>query len=147
MMCESDIRVRYADTDQMGVVYYSKYLEYFEVGRTELMRELGIPYRALESEGIYLPVVECSCCYRRSARYDDLLSIRTVAGDVGRASVRMEYEIYRKEDSTLIASGFTRHAVVDSSGKPVSVPERVRERLTQNADSSGRKKEVLDAKG
>ncbi len=146
MMRECDIRVKYADTDQMGVVYYSKYLEYFEVGRTELMRAMGIPYRTLESEGVYLPVVECSCSYRRSARYDDLLSVRTVATNVGRASVRMEYEIYRKEDSTLIASGFTRHAVVDSKGRPVSMPEAVRQKLAQSAGRSGEKKEVLDAK-
>lgn len=129
MKNRTDIRVRYADTDQMGVVYYSKYLEYFEVGRTELLREMGIPYRELESGEVYLPVIECSCRYRQPARYDEVLTIVTVAKQVGGASVRMEYEIYRKEDSALIASGFTRHASVDCAGKPVSMPERFKERL------------------
>ncbi|MFQ5905824.1 MAG: acyl-CoA thioesterase [bacterium] len=127
MRSETEIRVKYADTDQMGVVYYSKYLEYFEVGRTELLRELGVPYRHLESAGIHLPVVECACRYRRPARYDDVLTIVTSATDIGRASIRMEYEIYRKGDSSLIASGFTRHASVDSNGKPVLMPDAIRE--------------------
>jgi acyl-CoA thioester hydrolase len=117
----------------MGVVYYSKYLEYFEVGRTELLREMGIPYCELEAEGIYLPVVECSCSYRRPAHYDDLLTVVTAAGQVGKVSVRMEYQIHRREDSTLIASGFTRHATVDVRGKPVSMPERVRTRLVRES--------------
>jgi acyl-CoA thioester hydrolase len=133
MKNETDIRVKYADTDQMGVVYYSRYLEYFEVGRTELMRDMGIPYSELEAEKIYLPVVECSCNYRRPAHYDDVLTVVTVTGEVGRASVRMEYEIHRKEDSTLIACGFTRHATVNSRGKPVCMPERIRARLVECA--------------
>lgn len=131
MKGETEIRARYADTDQMGVVYYSKYLEYFEVGRTELLRGLGLPYTELESDGIHLPVVECTCCYKRPARYDDVLTIVTTIGDVGRASVRMNYEIYRKGDSKLLASGFTRHASVNSNGKPVSMPEAMRAKLKQ----------------
>ena len=131
MTNKTDIRVKYADTDQMGVVYYSKYLEYFEVGRTELMRDMGIPYRELEQDEVYLPVVECSCNYRRSAHYDDVLTVVTVIGEVGRASVRMEYEIHRKEDSTLIARGFTRHAIVNATGRPVCMPDRMRERLVE----------------
>lgn len=131
MKGKTEIRARYADTDKMGVVYYSKYLEYFEVGRTELLRGLGLPYTELESDGIHLPVIECTCSYKRPARYDDVLSVITTIGDVGRASVRMDYEIYRKEDSTLLASGFTRHASVNSSGRPVSMPEAVRAKLRQ----------------
>jgi len=131
MTNETDIRVKYADTDQMGVVYYAKYLEYFEVGRTELMRKMGLAYSRLEAEGIYLPVVECSCSYRKPARYDDLLTVVTVAREVRSASVRMEYEIHRKEDSILIARGFTRHATVDPRGKPVCMPEKMRDRLME----------------
>jgi acyl-CoA thioester hydrolase len=120
----------------MGVVYYSKYFEYFEVGRTELLRDMGIPYGQLEAEGIYLPVVECSCNYRRPAHYDDLLTIVTTAELVGRVSVKMEYQIHRREDSTFIASGFTRHATVDVKGKPVPVPERVRRKLAEGSPPS-----------
>jgi len=139
MKNETEIRVKYADTDQMGVVYYSKYLEYFEVGRTELLRELGIPYSVLEVDGIYLPVVECTCRYKRPARYDDVLKVVTSVRDLGRASMCMEYEIYRKEDSSLIASGFTRHASVDSSGKPVSMPDAVRERVEGKRQETSRR--------
>jgi acyl-CoA thioester hydrolase len=131
MTSRTDIRVRYADTDQMGVVYYSKYLEYFEVGRTELFREIALPYSMLEKEGVFFPVVECECAYKRPARYDDVLTIVSSVNEVGRASWRVDYEIYRKEDSALIASGFTRHASVNSNGKPISLPEKLKDRLKE----------------
>jgi acyl-CoA thioester hydrolase len=116
------LRVRYADTDQMGTAYYGTYLRWFEVGRTEMLRSLGMSYREVEEAGIQLPVVEARCSYARPARYDDLLAIETTLARLGRASVRFEYCVRREPDGELLAQGMTEHCFLGPAGKPVRPP-------------------------
>ena len=125
----SVVRVRYAETDKMGVVYYAHYFVWFEIGRTEWLRETGWTYRSMEEEGLGLPVIEAHCEYRNSARYDDDLEIRTRARLVSAVRIGFDYEIVRRTDSQLIASGYTVHVTLDRSGRPVRLPSRVRELL------------------
>jgi acyl-CoA thioester hydrolase len=122
-------RVTYAETDKMGFVYYGNYLTYFEIGRTELIRSLGRPYRELEDEGYYLPVIEASCKYLKAARYDDLLTIRTAVSECKGVRLGFKYEILR--DNEKLAQGITLHAFVDRQGKPVRPPAWLRELLEE----------------
>jgi len=127
-------RVRYPETDRMGVAHHSHFLVWFELGRTELMRATGCSYRDLEDqEGIFFPVVEAQARYRSPARYDDVLDISTRMVLASGARVRFEYTIRRAGDGAAIATGFTEHASVGRSGKPVRLPASVRERLSGGA--------------
>lgn len=119
--------MRYAETDQMGVVYYANYFVWFEVGRTDLLRHEGWSYREMEADGFSLPVVEAHCDYRQSARYDDDIEIRTMGELVSPVRVRFDYELVRPADDTVLAGGHTVHAVLDHSGKPRRLPERLRD--------------------
>ena len=122
------VRVRYAETDRMGVVYYANYFVWFEVGRTEWLRETGWSYREMEREGVSLPVIEAHCDYRRAARYDEDIEIRTRATVLTPVRLRFDYELWRSgEDHTPAAVGHTVHAAVDNSGRPCRLPSRVRE--------------------
>lgn len=123
----TSVRVRYAETDKMGVVYYANYLVWFEVARADLLRSLGWTYREMEQAGVSLPVIEAHCEYHRAARYDDELEIKAEGRLL--SSVRMEfvYQVRRCEDDTLAASGRTVHAAVNSSGRPCRLPERIRQ--------------------
>jgi len=123
----SMLRVRYAETDKMGVVYYANYFVWFEVGRADLLRSLGWTYREMELAGVSLPVIEAHCEYHRPARYDDELEVRT-EGRM-RSPVRMEfnYDVVRRDDRSLAASGRTVHAALDPGGRPRRLPERIRE--------------------
>jgi acyl-CoA thioester hydrolase len=123
------VRVRYAETDRMGVVYYANYLVWFEVGRTEWLRETGWTYREIETEGIALPVIEAHCEYRHPARYDDDIEIRTRAALVSPIRIRFEYELVR-HDHCMVACGYTVHAALDATGRPCRLPTRVTEMLT-----------------
>ena len=123
------VRVRYAETDRMGVVYYANYLVWFEVGRTEWLRETGWTYREMERDGISLPVIEAHCDYRQPARYDDEIEIATRGTVVTPVRIRFDYEVARAADGTIAAVGHTMHAAVDTSGKPCRLPPRVREML------------------
>ncbi len=125
------LRVRYADTDQMGVAYHGNYLRWFEVGRAELLRSLGMSYREVEEAGIRLPVVEACCRYRKPARYDDLLAIETTVARLERASVRFEYRVVRALDAELLASGTTEHCFVDAAGRPTRPPATVIDLLSR----------------
>ncbi len=125
----SVVRVRYAETDKMGVVYYAHYLVWFEIGRTEWLRDTGWTYRAMEDEGLGLPVIEVRCEYKAGARYDDDLEIQTTARLVSAVRLAFDYEIVRRADRQLIATGYTVHATVDRSGRPVRLPARVKELL------------------
>ena len=125
----SRVRVRYAETDRMGVVYYANYLVWFEVGRTEWLRESGWTYRAMEQEGVSLPVIEAHCEYRRAARYDDELEIRTIGELMTPVRVRFDYEIWRGAEEGPIAGGYTVHAAMDSAGRPCRLPAAVRSLL------------------
>lgn len=124
-MIESKVRIRvsYADTDQMGIVYYARYFEYFERGRTELLRELGLPYRELESRGIGLPVVEAYCEYKRVSKYDAIIVVKTFIKEPPSARIRMDYELFDESEQTLLAKGYTVHPFVDPHGKPVKPPD------------------------
>ena len=119
-----EIRIPYADTDQMGMVYYANYLVYFERGRTEWLRERGLAYRSLEAKGFYLPVIECSCKYHSSARYDDIICVQTSLAEAGFASVKFEYKIVCGE--RLIATGASKHPLVNRDLKPVRMPDELK---------------------
>jgi acyl-CoA thioester hydrolase len=123
------IRVRYAETDKMGVVYYANYFVWFEVGRTEWLRDTGLTYRDMERDGISLPVIEAHCEYRRAARYDDDLEILTRAALMTPVRIRFDYEVWRPGEDAPAALGHTVHATLDDSGRPCRVPPRVRELL------------------
>jgi acyl-CoA thioester hydrolase len=121
------VRVRYAETDCMGVVYYANYFVWFEIGRTDWLRETGHSYRAMEDQGVQLPVIEAHCEYRRAAKYDDELEIRTRAALLTRVRIRFDYEIVRG-DETLV-TGYTIHAALDPRGRPCRLPDGVRDLL------------------
>jgi len=109
------VRVPYADVDQMGVVYYANYFVYFEMARSELLREAGLPYPELESRGVLLPVVEAHCMYRRSAKYDDLIQVRSRCSVVRRTRLHIDYEIWR--DGERLVDGYTEHVCMSRDGK------------------------------
>lgn len=123
----STVRVRYAETDKMGVVYYANYFVWFEVARTDLLRSLGWSYRDMEQAGVALPVIEAECRYHRGARYDDELDVRAEGRLL--SAVRMEfiYEVVRRGDAVPAASGRTVHAAIGSDGRPCRLPERIRQ--------------------
>jgi acyl-CoA thioester hydrolase len=121
------LRVRYAETDKMGVVYYANYLVWFEVARTDWLRATGWTYRAMETEGVGLPVIEAHCDYKVSARYDDELRIDAVARLVSPVRLAFDYVVTRPADEAIIATGYTVHASVDRTGRPVRLPARVKE--------------------
>jgi acyl-CoA thioester hydrolase len=122
----SRVRVRYAETDQMGVVYYANYLVWFEIGRTDLLRQNGWSYREMEVDGYSLPVIDAQCAYKASAKYDDEIEVRTSGGMVSPVRVKFSYEVVRAADRTVLATGSTVHATLDREGKPCRLPERVR---------------------
>lgn len=124
---ETLARVRYKETDQMGMVYYGNYFTFFEVGRVEYMRERGIAYKEMEREDdSYIVVTEARCRYLRPARYDDLLRIRTRVSESRRRSVRFDYEILRHDSGELLATGETVHVICNGEGRPKSLPEKYR---------------------
>jgi acyl-CoA thioester hydrolase len=122
----SRVRVRYAETDQMGIVYYANYLVWFEVGRTDWLREMGWSYRDMEADGISLPVIEARCSYHESARYDEELEVRTTSTLESPIRIQFLYEVVRATDGAKLASGMTMHAALDRSGRPRRLPDRVR---------------------
>ena len=123
----SIVRVRYAETDKMGVVYYANYFVWFEVGRTDLLRSLGWSYREMETAGVSLPVIEAHCEYHRPARYDDELEIRAEGRMLSQVRMEFRYEVRRIADGVVAASGRTVHAALDTSGRPCRLPARIRE--------------------
>ncbi len=124
-------RVRYPETDRMGVAHHTHFLVWFEMGRTELMRELGCPYGEVEDhEGILFPVAEAGARYLAPARYDERLEITTRLVEARGARVRFEYEIARVANGERIASGFTVHASVGRDGRPRRLPDGIRAHLT-----------------
>ena len=127
-----DYRVPYADTDQMGVVYYGNYLTIFERARNELMRECGYTYRECEAEGWMLPVIHAEVDYRSPARYDDLLEVTAYVRLVKGVRIEIACEVRRKGEEALLASGFTRHCFVSTKTfRPVPPPERLLSALGQ----------------
>jgi acyl-CoA thioester hydrolase len=123
----SRLRVRYAETDKMGVVYYANYLVWFEVGRTDLLRSLGWTYREMESSGVSLPVIQAHCDYQRPARYDDEIEVRTAGEMLSGARMKFRYTVVAASDGTVNAEGYTEHAAVDPAGRPCRLPDRIRD--------------------
>lgn len=123
----STLRVRYAETDKMGVVYYANYLIWFEVARADLLRSLGWSYREMESNGLSLPVIEAHCEYHRPARYDDEIEVRTEGRMMSPVRMEFQYQVVTRKDGVLAASGKTVHASLDASGRPCRLPARIRE--------------------
>ncbi len=113
----------------MGVVYYANYFVWFEVARTDLLRQSGSTYREMEAAGFSLPVIEASCDYRQPSRYDDELEVRATGRAVSPVRVRFDYEVIRPVDATLIAVGYTVHASLDRTGRPCRLPARVQDAL------------------
>lgn len=121
---EIEFRVRYQETDAMGVVHHANYLTYFEMGRTELLRAAGGDYRQMEEQGLFLVVARLSCSFRRPARYDDLLRLKTTTTRVTAAKIEHQYELYRGEE--LLVGANTVLACVDRNGNVQRVPEWMR---------------------
>lgn len=128
----SRIRVRYPEVDRMGFVHHARYFEWLEIGRTDLIRATGASYRELEeSEGVLFPVVEAHLNYRRSARYDDEVDVKTALVECGRSRLRFEYHLERVEGRISLADGFTVHACIDRRGQLTRIPSRFRDSLAR----------------
>ncbi len=116
---ENKVRVIYGDTDAMGIVYHTNYIKWFEAGRTEFLRQLGYPYATLEKEGLWLPVAQVVCNYKRPAQYDDVLVIRSRVKELKAATVVMAYEIYRESTGECCVTGETKHGITTPDLKPL----------------------------
>jgi acyl-CoA thioester hydrolase len=129
LACVSRLRVRYAETDQMGVAWHGNYFAWFEVGRTDLLRAHGMSYSELEEQDLYLPVIEARAAYGRPARYDDAIEVHTRVASHSGARVAFEYQVRLDVDQAPLATGFTAHAAVDGRGKPRRLPPELRRLL------------------
>ena len=125
---DTSVRVRYAETDQMGVVYHSNFLIWFEVGRVELMRALGFDYKQMEiQDDTFIVVADAHCRYHHPARYDELLVIRTRILEAKNRTLKFGYEVFRQSDNTLLASGDTHHVACNRAGRTKHFPEKYKE--------------------
>jgi acyl-CoA thioester hydrolase len=128
---DTTLRVRYAETDQMGVVYHSNYLIWFEVGRVETMRALGFDYKTMETDDdCHIVVAEAHCRYEKPARYDQVMRVRTRIAEWRNRIVKFSYEIFLDEDSSLLATGYTTHVICGRNGRPKSLPQKYRDVLS-----------------
>jgi acyl-CoA thioester hydrolase len=125
-------RVTYGQTDAMGVVYYANYLHWFELGRTEMIRHLGVAYKEMEEQDVYLPVAEVFCKYHRPAKYDDLLVIETRIDFLKRVSMQFSYRVLREEDGSELVTGTTLHGFTDRQGKIVKAPQFLADKLRRS---------------
>jgi len=123
---KTEHRIRYADTDHFGVVYYARYLNWFEAGRTEILRKNGITYADLEKEDYFAPVVEVKVNYKAPARYDEIVVLETEIAKIGNSSVRFNYKVFKKEGMKLLAEGYTVNVFINKSMKPVPIPEEIK---------------------
>ncbi len=131
-------RVIYGDTDNMGFAYYANYLRWFEIGRTEMFRSLGLSYKEIESEGIFLPVSEAHCKYVSPAQYDDVLIIETTLDSSVRGGMKFDYCIFSEDGKKIFAKGYTKHACVDRSNRVVRPPGFLREIINEMSEKSGK---------
>lgn len=125
---ETELRVRYSETDRMGIVYHGAYVAWFEVGRTEFCRAAGFPYRRMEDDGLWILVTRVECVYRRPARYDDRIFVRARMTELGSRGIAFAYEVVN-EQSERVADGASRHVFADTTGRPVRAPAQVVEAL------------------
>ena len=126
---EIKTRERYQETDQMGIVYYANFLVFFEMGRTEYLRQCGLPYSEMEKEHIYFPVAEVHCNFRSPAYYDDVLIVQTWVSELKHATVQFSYKVFREGGDTLVAEGYTKLACLNAKRKPAAIPEKLRKLL------------------
>jgi acyl-CoA thioester hydrolase len=134
---DATVRVRYAETDQMGVVYHANYLVWLEVGRVELLRSLGVEYKQMETaDDCHIVVVEAHCRYHKSARYDEVLRIRTHVSEARSRSIHFQYQVWRDADNQLLATGETKHVICGKDGRPKHLPEKYRSLFTAAAPAS-----------
>ena len=132
------LRVRYAETDQMGIVYYANFFVWFEIGRTDLCRQLGFTYEQMErEEGLYLMVAETRCRYKAPAHYDEEIVVRTKLRAVRKRVLVFAYEVYRALDPMLLAEGETIHVITDHDGRPRALPEKYRELFRARSKAVG----------
>jgi acyl-CoA thioester hydrolase len=125
-----EYRVRYGDTDKMGISYYANYFVWFEAARTEYFRALGLPYTECEKKGFYLPVVETRAKYVSPSTYDDLLIVRTSVSEFRTSTMSFEYQVFKKDAMKLLATGDSVHVFVDRDMRPVRVPEDVKQKVS-----------------
>lgn len=134
----TQVRVRYADTDQMKFVYYGKFFEYFEQGRSDLLRAIGLPYPEIEAMGLILPVVEAHASYKLPAKYDDLINVITTMREAPVARVRLDYEVFREGETHLLVDGYTIHSFVNiETGRPTRAPAHFLETLQRASNRKG----------
>jgi len=135
---ETTLRVRYAETDQMGVVYHSNFIIWFEVGRVEMLRSLGFSYKDMEEQDdTHIVVVGVKCDYKKPARYDDVIRVRTRVTDSRSRILRFAYEIFNDATGELLATGETTHVTCDSQGRFKTMPEKYRAHFPTPAATSG----------
>lgn len=119
------VRVRFADTDAMGMVYHGRYFEWFEAARTEMMRVHGMSYQEMTRRGVAAPVIEVTCRYRIPIRYDDRIRIHTVLEEVSRTRIRLRYRILGEDDEPILAEGTSLHCFIDGEGRPIRAPDDI----------------------
>jgi acyl-CoA thioester hydrolase len=132
-MNKLNIRIPYADTDKMSVVYHANYLKYFEMGRTELMRQIGFTYDEMEKQGFYFPVVNAQCNYRAPAHYDDLITVETTISELKNVTITFSYKI--KCQDKLLVTGSTKHPLVNYAFKPTRIPQNLKELLQNHVEN------------
>lgn len=123
------VRVRYAETDQMGVVYHGNYAQYFEIGRVEWLRNLGVSYKKMEEMGVMLPVVSLSMNYKKPARYDELLTVKTIFKSQSAVRIEFDYEIYNEQEELLTTATSILVFVDMKTGRPIAPPSYIKEQL------------------
>lgn len=129
-------RVIYGDTDNMGIAYYANYLRMFEIGRTEMLREWGLPYSEVESRGILLPVSEVHCKYMTPAKYDEVLIIHSSLDKEMKAGLKIDYRITSEDERTVHVTGYTRHAFLNREGRVIRPPGFMRELIRNQSEPS-----------
>ena len=127
------VKIFYKDVDQMGIVYYSRYFEYFEEARTELLASIGLGVTDVEKKGIMLPVISSHCDYLKGARFEQTIIIRTSISTEPRSKLQIDYSVFIEDEKEPIATGYTEHAFVNDKGAAVRAPKMILERLNQKA--------------
>jgi acyl-CoA thioester hydrolase len=140
------IRVIYADTDAMGIVYHTNYIRWFEMGRTELFRQMGVVYRDVEEKGCTLPLTQVFCHYYEPARYDDLIFLETDIGYVKRASMKFIYRIWNEHHKKILVDGYSVHACTDRIGRIVRIPSFITDKIEKFNPGSKERKITDDKK-
>ena len=126
---KTEHRIRYADTDHFGVVYYARYLDWFEAGRTEILRAEGITYADLEKKDLFAPVIEIKVNYKKAPKYDDIVILETTIEKIGNSSIKFNYEVYDKKTNELLTKAYTVNVFINKDMKPVRIPDEVRNLL------------------